>query len=117
PFLGGLFRSEEEYRDKVTTLVIITPYIVNQSADLQEIQKKVSDYKALTEKYASLMQVNYDEAFGKAYDQDKYLNRVYSDNMAKHNDVKTTPQQQKEDRANKQTTQEALTNPVLNPSN
>ncbi|NOQ31174.1 MAG: hypothetical protein GQ570_08640 [Helicobacteraceae bacterium] len=70
PILGALFRSNQEYRDKVTLLVVITPYIVNKSADLIAIQQKVADYQELTRKYANLMEKNYEEGFGKKYKSD-----------------------------------------------
>lgn len=41
PFLGALFRSESNINDKISLVIIMTPYIVNSSLELQEIQTKL----------------------------------------------------------------------------
>jgi general secretion pathway protein D len=41
PFLGALFRSKNEVKDKISLVIIMTPYIVNSSLDLQKIQNKL----------------------------------------------------------------------------
>jgi len=40
PFLGGLFRSTNKMKDKISLIIILTPYIVNSSSELQVIQNK-----------------------------------------------------------------------------
>ena len=42
PFLGKLFRHESEVHDKITLIIIITPYIINNSKELQEMQEKLA---------------------------------------------------------------------------
>ncbi len=41
PFLGALFRSENKVKDKISLVIIMTPYIVNSSLELQTIQNKL----------------------------------------------------------------------------
>ncbi|MDF1875392.1 hypothetical protein JHD48_06570 [Sulfurimonas sp. SAG-AH-194-I05] len=41
PFLGKLFSSTSETFDKVSTIMVLTPYIINNSKDLLNIQKKL----------------------------------------------------------------------------
>ena len=43
PLLGGLFRSENNINDKISLVIIMTPYIVNSSLELQDIQKKLEE--------------------------------------------------------------------------
>jgi len=43
PFLGALFRSESNVKDKISLVIIMTPYIVNNSLELQGIQKKLEN--------------------------------------------------------------------------
>jgi len=43
PFLGALFRSESESKDKISLVIIMTPFIVNSSLELQDIQKKLEE--------------------------------------------------------------------------
>ena len=41
PFLGGLFRHNEDSQDKIATIMSITPYIITSSKDLHDMQKKL----------------------------------------------------------------------------
>ncbi|RLA84575.1 MAG: hypothetical protein DRG78_01065 [Epsilonproteobacteria bacterium] len=41
PLIGGLFRSKSTINDKISLVIIMTPYIVNSSLELQDIQKKL----------------------------------------------------------------------------
>ena len=42
PFLGKLFRHESKVHDKITLVMIITPYIINNSRELQGMQQKLA---------------------------------------------------------------------------
>ncbi|MEA1956660.1 MAG: secretin N-terminal domain-containing protein [Campylobacterota bacterium] len=54
PFLGGLFRHTTESYDKISTIMVLTPYIVTSSKDLAVLQTKLNDIneikKNMTEK-------------------------------------------------------------------
>ena len=43
PFLGALFRHEKNTKDKISLVIIMTPYIVNSSLELQDIQTKLEE--------------------------------------------------------------------------
>lgn len=46
PFLGGLFRHSSNVNDKVSLVVIMTPFIVNSSLELQKVQTKLEKLNA-----------------------------------------------------------------------
>lgn len=41
PFIGSIFRSKSSIKDKISLVMIMTPFIVNSSLDLQKIQNKL----------------------------------------------------------------------------
>lgn len=47
PFLGALFRSSSEGYDKISTIMIITPYIIENSKDLANMQNKLQRLRDL----------------------------------------------------------------------
>jgi len=51
PILGTLFKNQEELKDKINLVIIITPYIVPKEKDISYIRGELSKLKALEEKY------------------------------------------------------------------
>ncbi len=62
PFIGGLFRSTHEKHDKISTIMIVTPYIINNSRDLQAMQKKLRHIDMLREQMSDIMKANLERA-------------------------------------------------------
>ncbi len=58
PFLGGLFRSTSDSKDKISLVIIMTPYIVNSSLELQEIQNKLEELNMQKVKLTAKMTAN-----------------------------------------------------------
>ncbi|WP_456402865.1 secretin N-terminal domain-containing protein [Hydrogenimonas sp.] len=56
PFLGGLFRSTSESTDQINVIVILTPYIVKNSASLAEIQQKIAKSEELKARLAEILE-------------------------------------------------------------
>ncbi|WP_455756676.1 hypothetical protein [Sulfurimonas sp.] len=56
PFLGGLFRSTTDSYDKISTIMVITPYIISNSKDLANIQNKLQRVNALHKELSNKMQ-------------------------------------------------------------
>lgn len=55
PFLGGLFRSTSENRDQINVIVILTPYIIKNSADMARIQQKIAKSEELKAKLTEIL--------------------------------------------------------------
>ncbi|GHV03148.1 hypothetical protein AGMMS50229_01420 [Campylobacterota bacterium] len=53
PFLGRLFRNEQDGVNKTSLVVIVTPYIVEKSEDLATLRERLSVLEAMRQKYAS----------------------------------------------------------------
>jgi len=56
PLLGLLFRHETESYDQVSTIMVLTPYIVNNSQELIKLQKKLTTITSLEKKMAKEME-------------------------------------------------------------
>jgi len=61
PFLGALFRSTSETRDKISLVIIMTPFIVNSSLELQDIQNKLEKLNMQKIKLANKMKKAFDK--------------------------------------------------------
>ncbi len=64
PFLGGLFRSTNDVHDKISLLIIMTPYIVNNSLELQDVQKNLSQLNTLKVELARRIEKELDSLDG-----------------------------------------------------
>jgi general secretion pathway protein D len=60
PLIGELFKHRSTAGDKLNMVVIITPFIVDQSSDLGTIQSAIAEFDGLKEKMAKKMQEFYD---------------------------------------------------------
>lgn len=58
PFLGGLFRSTSENNDKISTIMIVTPYIVTSSKDLKKVQDKLNRMNLIEKQISKKIQKN-----------------------------------------------------------
>ena len=56
PFLGSLFRSSSDSYDKISTVMILTPYIVSNSRELTQLQKKLKDMEDTKQEISMKMQ-------------------------------------------------------------
>ncbi|MBL0707968.1 MAG: hypothetical protein JJW00_02875, partial [Sulfurimonas sp.] len=56
PFLGTLFSNKQEIYDKISTIMVITPYIISDSEDLKGIQKKLQRISSQQKQLSSKMQ-------------------------------------------------------------
>jgi len=62
PFLGALFRSHNKGYDKISTIMVITPYVISNSKDLKNIQKKLTRIRDVQRELSQKMQkVLFDE--------------------------------------------------------
>lgn len=68
PFLGGLFRSTTESSDQINVIVILTPYIVKNSASLAQIQEKIAKSEELKAKLAEILGTELEKAAKKSGD-------------------------------------------------
>ncbi len=55
PVAGNLFRDRQKIRDKVNLVVILTPFIVKSSEDMQKLKKRLSRLNALEEQYYKIL--------------------------------------------------------------
>jgi general secretion pathway protein D len=51
PLLGELFRDTETTNDKVNLVIMLTPYVVEKSGDLQKLREKLSELDAVQSRY------------------------------------------------------------------
>lgn len=51
PVLGNLFRNKATNRDKINLVIILTPYIIEKSGDLNTLRAQLSELDALQERY------------------------------------------------------------------
>ena len=51
PFLGALFRHKENNKDKTTLVIMLTPYIVNKSEDLDKLRFTLAKLDALERQF------------------------------------------------------------------
>lgn len=72
PFLGALFRSSSETNDKISLVIMMTPYIVNNSLELEEIQKKLEEL--------NMQKVKLTKRIKKALDDMKNADKVEAEN-------------------------------------
>jgi len=56
PFMGPLFRSENKNHDKISTIMVITPYIISNSKDLANIQTKLERVNFVKKELGNKMQ-------------------------------------------------------------
>jgi len=61
PFLGALFRSTTQNNDRVSTIMIVTPYIVTNSKDLKKVQTKLERMKALQRQMSQKIENNFEK--------------------------------------------------------
>ena len=61
PLLGGLFRSESNTKDKISLVIIMTPFIVNSSLELQDIQNKLEELNMQKVLLSTKMKIALDE--------------------------------------------------------
>ena len=55
PFLGPLFTSTDDTKDQINLIVVLTPYIVKNSASLAEIQEEIAKKEELKAKLAEIL--------------------------------------------------------------
>jgi general secretion pathway protein D len=72
PFLGLMFRHEATSFDQISTIMVLTPYIVNNSLELVELQKKLTTTKSIEQRMARQMA----EAIKRAEKNEEYENNV-----------------------------------------
>ncbi len=87
PILGSLFRSNNEIKDKINLVIIITPYIVPKSKDLSQIRDELAQLKLLEDKYTKDVILRLEKAKIKSkendlkrYEETQYLKDEFSDN-------------------------------------
>jgi len=51
PLLGNLFRSKATSRDKINLVIILTPYIIEKSGDLNTLRAQLSELDAIQDRY------------------------------------------------------------------
>jgi len=51
PVLGNLFKNKATNRDKINLVIILTPYIIEKSSDLNTLRAQLSELDALQERY------------------------------------------------------------------
>jgi len=56
PFLGALFRNSSDSYDKISTVMILTPYIVSSSRELTKLQKKLKEMEDTKQEISMKMQ-------------------------------------------------------------
>ncbi len=83
PFLGKLFRHKSEVHDKITLVMIITPYIINNSRELQAMQSKLERLdnakKQLVSKMRAILKLDKKIQKTEAQQVD-ILNNLYQEN-------------------------------------
>ncbi|BCD68951.1 secretin N-terminal domain-containing protein [Nitratiruptor sp. YY09-18] len=55
PIAGNLFKNREKIRDKVNLVVILTPFIVKNSHDMQNLKKRLYKLNSLEERYYEIL--------------------------------------------------------------
>lgn len=61
PVLGQLFRNNVDTNDKVSLVVILTPYIVSKSSDLAQVRQYLSELAQIEDKMLKDLEVRYQE--------------------------------------------------------
>ncbi|MGZ8545800.1 MAG: type II secretion system protein GspD, partial [Sulfuricurvum sp.] len=51
PILGNLFKDKASSRDKINLVILLTPYIIEKSGDLNTLRAQLSELDALQERY------------------------------------------------------------------
>ncbi len=51
PILGNLFKNKATSRDKINLVIILTPYIIEKSSDLNSLRAKLSELDAIQDRY------------------------------------------------------------------
>jgi len=51
PILGNLFKNKATKRDKINLVILLTPYIIEKSGDLNTLRTQLSELDALQERY------------------------------------------------------------------
>jgi len=51
PILGNLFKSKASSRDKINLVIILTPYIIEKSGDLNTLRAQLSELDAIQDRY------------------------------------------------------------------
>jgi general secretion pathway protein D len=55
PVMGNIFKNREKIRDKVNLVVILTPFIVNNSEDMRKLKEKLYRLNRLEEQYYDIL--------------------------------------------------------------
>jgi general secretion pathway protein D len=55
PILGYFFRNKEKIRDKVNLVVILTPFIIKNSKDMEKLRHTLYRLNKLEEKYYNIL--------------------------------------------------------------
>jgi len=59
PLLGWLFKYKNTQKDDVDLMILITPYIINKSSDLNEFKQKLAQYNILQFEYNKMIDKKY----------------------------------------------------------
>lgn len=83
PVLGQLFRNNVDENDKVSLVVILTPYIVSKSSDLSNLRNQLAELAKIEKKYL-----------------EKLKEKVSNKNENKNEDIKLENKQEKQNTSN-----------------
>ncbi|HEX5709754.1 MAG TPA: secretin N-terminal domain-containing protein [Sulfuricurvum sp.] len=53
PYLGNLFKNKATSRDKINLVIILTPYIIEKSGDLNTLRAQLTELDAIQERYVA----------------------------------------------------------------
>jgi general secretion pathway protein D len=73
PLLGWLFKYKNTQKDDVDLMILITPYIINKSSDLNEFKQKLAQYNILQSEYNKMIDKKYKKILKN--DKSKDLNK------------------------------------------
>lgn len=65
PLLGELFKHEENIKDKINLVIVVTPYVIPKSKNLTYVQHELSKLKILEDKYTNNIQIQLDKGVSK----------------------------------------------------
>lgn len=58
PLLGNLFKNKETAQDRINLVIILTPYIIEKSGDINTLRAQLSELDAIEERYISNIKKN-----------------------------------------------------------
>lgn len=104
PVLGHLFSNKRDVSNRINLVIIITPYIIPTSKDLQYIKEQLAQLKILEDKYTNTLKTRLQERL-----LEKQKNQLESEN--KLQEIKNEIDELNEDRTkNSEIEQKKLTN-------